>query len=299
MSLLNSRNSTGKMKMQAFNNERHPVAKCFQQITAILVMALVVPHLFAQSDSSRIIGSLDSDIPKPSPIIEPDRNDIGALSEILNHLKTVGTAPLQIFHATGSTVFPESQSGAEPTSLDIQAGNRVRRDVTTPDGVRSTRINGRFGANQQPSGEVEFLPADTSLAGLLAFARLRIDSFPCNHCSIADRGLISISGEKLHRIALQVPLDASVSDAVHRYLVTDFYFDPVSHLLTKSAEVIHLSSAPQQDFVRVTSYDNYQSVSGTLIPFKITESLNGQQQWQLELVSAQVNVTGTQVSFNF
>lgn len=70
--------------------------------------------------------------------------------------------------------------------------------------------------------------------------------------------------------------------------VIDFYFDPESHLLTKSATMIRLPGQGIEEFLRILSYGNYQNVQGALVPLQIKESLNGEPQWVLTLTQVQL-----------
>jgi hypothetical protein len=67
----------------------------------------------------------------------------------------------------------------------------------------------------------------------------------------------------------------------------------------KSANVIHINGAGNNDFLREITYDDYREVGNVMIPFRYTQTLNGQNQWTLQLSEVQINPTAQATFFEF
>ncbi|MGB6304587.1 MAG: hypothetical protein WBF45_12635, partial [Acidobacteriaceae bacterium] len=155
----------------------------------------------------------------------------------------------------------------DQATLTSVNGDRFRLDVQTPTGERSTRISGSDGKTLEVDGKSFFMPPATAKAGLLAFPKLLLTTFPPSNTSFIDRGLIQIGGQSMHRITLEEPIFSGQTNAVRQNItVIDLYFDPSTHLLLKSASAVQLDSVDRERYLIVVSYGNYQKVQESLVP---------------------------------
>ncbi|GGG75796.1 hypothetical protein GCM10011585_18320 [Edaphobacter dinghuensis] len=251
----------------------------------------------AQSSSPAVF---DKDVPIPT-ITEPfGQWDATALNEIVDHLKVVGTSPWSGLQGTGQITYGVEDTTAYSATLSILDGTGFRLDGQTAKGELSIRINGGRGKIQEGDGHLYPLLPNTAKSGIVQFELPRLANFPYSGTSLLDRGLVVIDGRSLHRITYETTT-ADASEVVRKKnaVITDFYFDPTSHLLIKSANSIRIDGAGNADFLRVISYDDYRSVQGSMVPFRFTQTLNGQKQWTLQLSTVQLNPALETSSFEF
>lgn len=261
-----------------------------------------------QTNFTRIYGPADRDVAVPEPPGMLGKYDPAALSEITDHLKAVESSSWTDLKANGQITYPRGEGGnseIDDASLSILGGQDFRLDVTTPKGVRSIRIAWRVGAIEEADGSKVFLPQATAALGLMAFPQLRAEDLSGGKASVIDDGMATVDGQALHRVALVYPLQATPAGKTvpaaptGQKVAVDLYFDPTSHLLIKSVDVITLSGAGNQRFLRCTTYGDYRQVNGALIPYKYIQSLNGQLLWMLQLSEVQLGTGLTRSAFIF
>jgi hypothetical protein len=275
----------------------------------LLSLLLLSPPLFGQTDFTRIYGAVDRDIAEPQPagtLAALGKIDPMALSEVTSHLAAVGASPWTDMQATGSIAFPgagNTNDEIDNASLSILGEHDYRLDITTAKGLRSLRIAWIAGAAEEEDGSKAYLPIATAALGLMAFPRLRAAGFPGSDLSLTDDGSINEDGAVLHRVTLEYPLlerSANLTSSPQagssgQTVAVDLYFDPSTHLLIKSVDVVLLPGSGNQRFLRCLTYGDYRKIDGSLIPYRYTQTLNGQVQWALQLNSVTLD-TGLQES---
>ncbi len=229
--------------------------------------------------------------------------DAAALAEVVDQLKAVQVSPWHDMSGTGKITYPLGDSSeVDDAALTILNGDSYRLDVTRTQGSESTRIIGEYGVSNTGDGNRQFLFPATAAQGLLAFPQLRVSTFPTPQTSVYEKGMQVVDGKTLHRLSIEHPLGkpsvaSSTAEATHAPvgIVTDLYFDPVSHLLIKSVASIKLSGA-RSELLQCITYGDYRNVDGSLVPFRFEQSLNGQIQWILQLSAVDLN-TGVKQTF--
>jgi hypothetical protein len=228
--------------------------------------------------------SISVSTPIPVPTNKLGQFDAAALSEVFEHLKTVGTAPWTGMQASGTITFA-GDATLYNASLTIEGGRRFRLDTQTGNGPLSIRIDGRMGGTQEPDGRVVFLSNEAAASGMFQFPLLRVSDLQSSS-SVLDHGMVNSDGATLHRITVERPLVPATETKSGKTFATDFYFDRESHLLVKSVNSITLSGVKSNALLRVITYEDYRPIDGVLIPFRYTEVLGGQKQWALQLSEA-------------
>lgn len=225
------------------------------------------------------------------------RIDPAAMQEITAHRsKVAGSAQWTGLQGTGRI-----QYGSDPTTYDatlvISGRTKFRLDAQAANGSISIRINGRIGKIQEADGRVFPLPPDTATTGLLQFELPRMEGFPEQaFCSLIDRGGVAIDGEPFHQVTYEMADHKAADGKSVKTIPTELFFDPTTHLLVKSLNMIRLDGAGPNEFQRVITYEDYRQVGDSLIPFRFTQTLNGQKQWTLQLSDVQLN-PGTQSNY--
>lgn len=255
-------------------------SRCSGFSVLIFVSLLMgIPKALSQS------GPPLTDTPVPTAIGKVGQPDAGALSEVLEHIRAVGAAPWTEMEGKGQITYGGDSATNEAT-LIIVGNSRFRLDAQTSTGTSSIRINGRSGKIREADGHTFPLLPETAASGLFQFQTLRLADFPDASTSLSDRGLATIRKVSLHRITVERRLFPAQKKSV----VTDFYFDPQTHLLVKSVNSIRVDGTGNNAFLRVITYEDYRRVDGVMIPFRFTQTLDGQKQWTLQLSDVQLKV---------
>jgi hypothetical protein len=179
----------------------------------------------------------------------------------------------------------------------LQGMDKFRLDIQTAEGTRTLLVRGATASVEHETKGHYSLPTTAAALQIMAFARPALTDFSQPGLSLLDRGMVTVDGTALHRITLQTPFSRKKADqSGHDVdLAMDLYFDPSSHLLVKSAAAVRLNDSRGQDYLRVTTYEDYRQVNGVLFPFGYHETLNGQREWTLDLKDIQLN-SGTDSS---
>lgn len=241
------------------------------------------PHAYPQSGPTPV--------PIPVAINKLSQFDAPALSEVLEHLKVVGTSPWTGMQGTGSITYGDDKTSYSST-LTIVGNTKFRLDAKSTDGAISIRINGRIGQIQVADGKTYPLMPETAASGIFQFQLPRLADLQTNS-SVIDHGRTTVDGVSLHRLTIERPFAAG-----RRNLATDLYFDSKTHLLVETTNLILLEGVPSR-LLRVTTYGDYRKVDGVMIPFHFSQIVGGQKQWTLQLSEVQLNPSAQSTYFAF
>jgi hypothetical protein len=251
--------------------------------------------LFALFLSSILMGlpistmAQEQNFPLPSTTGILGNKDAGALAEINAYLVAVSTTGWQNLQGTGTLTFPNGDM--HPASLYLRESKYSRLDITMDSGTRSLRVSGFVGRFRDEKGNAGVLTPASSGAGIVAFPRIWTNAAVSAKVSLYDQKTYVEAGQSLHRVTIEYPLDdQDGSSFSKRTAATDLYFDPNSHLLLFSVDSFSVSTMRQR-LVRVTSYADYQPFEGVSVPATISQFLNGQDQWTLQLSHVTINTS--------
>lgn len=269
-----------------------------------LLMGLcsAIPLYGQQNPFTQILGSTDQGIVFPQKTALLARQDPGALQEILAFRRAISLGSWMDMKATGQlTSTAIGSSAPENATLWIRDHHGYRLDIQKPKGLSSVRMDGAYGAVQHQDGRMKAMDARDAVAGLLAFPDLMEANFPAPNVMLIDQGMATVDGTTLHRITVEKPWPGDPVDAKGNLLttVTDFYFNPQTHLLRKSAHGVLGSKPSPEQFLEVITYGNYQVADGMQVPSQYRETLNGQILWTLQLTQIQLNLGLPQSDFHF
>lgn len=240
----------------------------------------------AQQTPSRNQGGLDGDVPTPtlvqSPSLVPDAT---ALEELQAYAKAVGSLAWQGMQASGTSLYAD-RTDSLPTTLSMLPGHRVRLAVTTSAGDDVTVVNGEHGYMKSAGGKAIKLPVNTTFGAFAPFDLPGLIALHSEGYAILDLGTVVLDGETLHRISIQADLhNADGADSPDKRSAFDFYFDPATHLLKKSAVMVTIPGAGLHRFLRVLTYSSYQKSGLVLVPASLSETLDGRAIWSLQLTT--------------
>ena len=262
------------------------------------ILSLTTPG-FGQGTAQSPIGPFGDGIVVPTATGVLDHKDAEALAEWSSHRGAVGSDPWKGMQGTGKITYGSQDSTAYDASLTNLAGDSFRLDAKTNKGEMSIRIHGRLGKTKGGDA-VTPLPSDTAAAGLFPFERARLNRYTGAGTSLVDHGLTLISGTQLHRITLETPtLSRNPVTKSQETTATDFYFDPTSHLLVKTADSVQIVVGQRAKFLTVIMYGDYRKVGNSMIPFRYTETMDGQLYWTLQLSEVTLNPVLDATYFEF
>ena len=260
-------------------------------------MGTLTTNLRSQTDSDEvarmahkrmIFGQYDGEFSFPTMAGTPGQKDAAALNAVQLYLTASARGAWPGFDATGTMVVGAGEQKSElSAALTVQPGGLYRLDLTTPYGTRSERVDGTTGSMQSENGNVVKLPALSVASGLIPLPTTLSDATTDVRDSLIEGGIVSVDGAQLDKVTFIRPLfsvsrNAAPSGAP---LISDFFFDPTSHLLKKSVDAVLLSPESTARHLRVITYDDYHTVSGTVIPFRFTETVDGRLVWSIQLAT--------------
>lgn len=258
----------------------------------LIGVALSSAVAFGQSAPSSL------EIPPPTTSVVLGHTDTGALAELLAHLKAVGATPWTGMQGTGQITYGDDTTSYNAT-LTMLGNTGFRLDADAQQGQFSIRINRNHGAIQEVDGKRHLILPGTAASGIFQFQLPRLANFPATGSSFLDRGMVIVAGQNLHRLTFEAPLGVASKSGKQKIVTTDLYFDSATHLLVKSANTIRINGITNVDFLREITYEDYRQVGSLLIPFRFTQTLNGQKQWTLQLSEVQLGATQPAAYFNF
>jgi hypothetical protein len=256
---------------------------------------------FSRTDPSyltRIFGPEDRDVPLPSSEGLGGRKDVSALQEIIDFLNTVKVSTWTGMRAQG--VFTDFNDVGSIAEFTLGSTTQYRLDITTARGTRSTRIDRFAGSTRQEDGTRFNWSAASAAGGFVAYPRLFATTLGYTATAIVDLGFVTVGQARLHRIAILEPASADQSTAEHSVVtVADFYFDSTTHLLKMSSCALQIAPSDPQRYMMVMTYDDYRKVGPMLLPFKVSQTMNGQRQWSLQLTDVSLAPAADPSYFRF
>jgi hypothetical protein len=201
---------------------------------------------------------------------------------------------------TGTITYGSQDPTGYSASLSNLGADRFRLDVQTKKGLESVRIDGRGGKVQSTDGKISLIPSDVASLAIFPFELPRVRNLHGGLATLHDRGLVLIGGVQLHRITyesqtLDLPLKGRTQPTSSIYM----YFDPATHLLIKTASLVHLPQSRPVGFLSVVTYGDYRKVDGVLIPFRYSETVEGELCRTLQLSDVQLNPGLDSTYFDF
>jgi hypothetical protein len=252
---------------------------------AVVCIVLLCGNQKLESQSSSLAT------PIPTSTNKLGQFDAPALSEVLEHLKVVGTAPWTGMQGTGAITYGDDKTTYSATLTAI-GNTKFRLDAKTATGAFSIRINGRIGNIQEADGKTYPLLPETAASGIFQFQLPRLADLQTKS-TVIDHGPTKVDGISLHRLTIERPFSAG-----QKNIATDLYFDPKTHLLAETANSIWLDGA-RSSILRTIIYGDYRQVEGVLIPFRFGQAIDGQKQWTLQLSDVQLNPSIQSAYFSF
>lgn len=297
--------------MRRFARMWHPkVARRLACALAAGVFSIGSPSVYATPSAQPPVSHTETlvnkgVVPPLSVPLAVVRQDPGALAVIRAYQIAVGRRLWENLVATG-TVVPETHQptriiAGQPATLWISGTQAYRLDIETPRGSISIRIEGASGGIQQPNGHMIRMDSRDAAVGLFAFPLISNGDFPNKQTSLMDQGTVQVDGVTLHRVTAEIPWSELTKGGkkISGVGITDLYFDPSTHLLVKSVNVLQGTDPRLARDVRVISYQDYRPAFSGLLPYRLMESVEGHHVWTLQITQIASQAAPQAVDYRF
>jgi hypothetical protein len=244
----------------------------------------------AWTQTTRIYGPEDRDVPMPSTSPVPGTANQAAEGVLESYFHAVGATQWQGVKATGTITYSGNEAPPQGTAtLTIARDGFTRLDVTNSLGSTSFRVRGIRGGFQDVKGTLHTLPFRNARAGLFAYPFLLSPRLPQQQGISLTAGTVQLNGRSFTRLSLARPvIERQTSPRAHGDVIaTDVYFSPDTNLPYKSVDLVGALDPSPQRSIRVITYEDYRQVDGVELPFRYTETINGQRSWVLQLTAAE------------
>jgi hypothetical protein len=276
--------------------------KQFAAVSAILFLCGVPAYQQASPQSTRIYGPEDRDVPLPSQSIVKSNSAGPAQGILQSYLQAAGAAQWQGIQATGTLTY-EGNEAPPPgqATLTIARDGLTRLDVTSSLGTTSLRIRGAAGTFQEVNEKQHRLAFRDARAGLFAYSFLLSPHLTEEPGLNLTAGTLQLDGKSLNKLSVGRPIQQiqTASRSHSDVIVTDIYFSADTNLPFKSVDLVGSLELSPEQYVRVVTYEDYRPVEGVELPFRCTETINGQRSWVLQLTSAKPQPQSDPAYFSF
>jgi outer membrane lipoprotein-sorting protein len=201
-------------------------------------------------------------------------------------------AAIQDFSATGTISYYWGAEVVKGTvTVKARGPAQFRLDAILPSGTRTWAVSNGQGTLIELDGTRSKIPYYNAINfGLLSW-RLPfiVKALTDSSASISQKGLTQTKGGTAYQIHIQ-NTDSSIPDAFVANLKSmDYFFDSTTYVLIKTVDSNYSTTNTVQAYEHALMYSDYRNV-GVMIPFSITELINNQQTWTVQLDSINFNV---------
>jgi hypothetical protein len=269
----------------------------FARPALLLFLCCLVPGFVAAQQSA-------STATPPQPVSDPQ-----ALSVLNQALSVAGGAQavtaISDYTASGKIVYyPSGQVDGTVTVMGTNS-QELRIDATLPAGVRSWAVHDGIVTTKTESGTIDSFGSNANLpssdaypyetplfaAGLLFPVEPLAVLTSHEIFSILYNGTTQVDGHAVYDIV--VHLDPSGSSSAGTQLgsgpTREIFVD------TTTFQIVMVRDRLPRDVRQEVHYSDYRAIDGVLMPFSVTESIDGQAIWSIQLNQITFN-SGLQAS---
>ena len=175
-----------------------------------------------------------------------------------------------------------------------------RLDSVLSQGIRSFKVVGTAGSITTEDGKTTALPYFSLLtAANLTFPVARVaDLLNKSATTVQYVGLVPFEMAQAHQIHVVPSINPSLNPpgGATQFGSFDLYVDPTTFQLLELSESIWpvSNNQPLRHEIR---YSNYRSAGSVVVPYGISESVNGQETWSMSLSSISFNNSPSDLLF--
>jgi hypothetical protein len=224
--------------------------------------------------------------------------DPQAVSILTQSLRAVDTSlalsGLQDYSGTGTITFnwPGEQSPV-PVIVRGMGLTNFRLDASLPDGMRTYAVSNYSGIVISQNGSRNTASGPNLFtAGSLTIPSFRAASVLTDTTtSITTTGISTWSGQQEYKVhcvsTLYTP--QSGKNGPQNFGVFDLYIDPSTFFVVALVETIYANSNINAPVVHELDFSSYGLFGGLEVPLAVTEKVNGQTTWSINLTSVSFN----------
>lgn len=207
---------------------------------------------------------------------------------------------VQDFTGSGTATFNWDQPTQAPSTVKGRVANQFRVDSTVGGTTRSWAVLNGSGilADIDDSRTVLNQQTAYSLRNMSLPVLDFLAALSDQYASISYVGLVSSDQGQAHQIHIQeqYPPSMDPTGSLSAALSRDYFVDPSSYLIveTKDNQSAGVASTLYSHSVL---FSGFTAVNGITAPLSITEVVNGQQTWTLQLTTITFNVGLTDIDF--
>jgi hypothetical protein len=231
--------------------------------------------------------------------LPPVTKDAQAVSAVNQALIIAGGIPaitaITDYTATGSITLHMDVDKDVQGSVTVRGSGLgdLRLDLNLPSGISSRAIAGgqvsekaedgvvRGSFDQPPMLASRFVIPYLPLAPLLNSAGY----------SVTYKGVVQIDGATVHDIQIQRIAPGLVDPTNSRALTVDFFIDPTNFQVVMTRDIVF------RRLTRELRYSDYRVTNGVLLPFTISEHIEGQSRSLIQLNQIQLSTGLTESDF--
>ena len=235
-------------------------------------------------------------------IAQAPASDAKAVVLLNQSLTASGAGNVGGFTASGSiTYFWAGQAIQSNATIRAKGGNQFRLDADVPGGTRSVALSRRSGKRKDADGKLTEIPAhNTTSLGGTSFPYLSIAAVLNDPAySIAYVGLADVGVRQAHQVRVTkiFPKDTDPDGVLAKLSQTDYFIDPQSSLVVKTADFTHPIENLNENYLREMELDSYTAMKGVAVPTIVREKIAGQTTWEFRLSTITFNTTLTDAYF--
>ncbi len=238
----------------------------------------------------------------------PPTRDPQAISTLTQYLNNSGGSgaigSIQDFTGTGNITYFWAGSEVQGTVTVRGIGTTgFRLDAVLPAGSRSWFTYQGQGAVKEVTGTISPISARNGInltAQIVPSAAIYAALTDTTY-GISPSNPTTFNGSPA--FVVQIQKTFSVTDDptgdMTKWGVKSFVFDAQSGVLLETLDTAHPDVGPDRDWKHEILFSGYQQVGGLTVPFAITEKIEGQQTWSIQLQSMTFNTGLTSQVFQF
>lgn len=243
-----------------------------------------------------------------APLVTPPQRDPQAVAVLQQAIATMGGSPAigAVQDLTGSGTITYYWAGSEvngPVTLRGKNGEEFRLDADLPQGTRSWIVSDGQGSLQEATGQKTSIPFSNSwnLANLSAPNMALLAALNDSSFSIVMAGQPVVGGKQLYDVRLQKSFGSTddPSGSLSKWSQRDYLIDPATLMVVAAQDTQYSNDSPRHTFRHQIAFSDYRPANGALFPFSITETIEGQQTWTIQLSSITLNSGLTDSTFQF
>jgi hypothetical protein len=269
------------------------IALSFALIFPNSVPAAPHPRRAPQQSSATQTGTTPERDPQAIAILNQCLGAVGGAS---------ATASIQDFTGSGSiTYFWAGQQVSGPATVKGRGTGEFRLDATLSAGTRSWAVSPMDGSIKDTDGTVTPIPAIQSRnLGALSLPQLKV-AMALNNSAFSIRygGLTDVDGHKVYLVQLQQVFSTAYdpNGFLGHLTAMDVLLDATSYQIVLIRDIVNPPNHPTEDVVHEIEFSDYRLTAGFFAPFSITESVNGQRTWALQITAISLNTGLTDADF--